>query len=317
MASCRWHVQPRTAWCCLRPRRAATDRVAHARARAAHEIMRVQVDEKLPVEAVRAVLAERWQHPALAAASARELSQELQVCSPPAQPSLATGSRTRPHPAAWATAHRVTSTSGGLLWPHGRAACAVRTRTAREAALRPIPGEALAVMQTPHRLVTADPAVQAGKDSRLQTVLTLLARPVRLVRSQPQFTGQLEPDPALFDSDPERQLWVALEAVKPRLEPGMLVGAFLAACEPLSAPVATYFDNVRPCTLHHLAGGAVHASWSTVSGARPTAPCPADCTHGQAPGVCMPRTGASCSQARLAGGVEGQLRCSPSCRCLS
>lgn len=40
-----------------------------------------QVDEKLPVEAVRAVLAERWQHPALAATSARDLAQELQVWS--------------------------------------------------------------------------------------------------------------------------------------------------------------------------------------------------------------------------------------------
>ena len=38
-----------------------------------------QVDEKLTVEAVRAVLAERWQDPALAATSSRELSRELQV----------------------------------------------------------------------------------------------------------------------------------------------------------------------------------------------------------------------------------------------
>ena len=96
---------------------------------------------------------------------------------------------------------------------------------------------------------------QAGKSGRLQTVLTLLARPVRLVRSQPQFTGQAEPNPSLFDSDPERQLWEALQAVKPSIQPSMPVGAFLEACEPLAAPVASYFDNVRPAV-----GGPLQSS---------------------------------------------------------
>ena len=45
----------------------------------ADDLCGCQVDEKLTVEAVRAVLAERWHNPALAAASSRELSRELQV----------------------------------------------------------------------------------------------------------------------------------------------------------------------------------------------------------------------------------------------
>lgn len=96
--------------------------------------------------------------------------------------------------------------------------------------------------------------LQAGKEGRLQRVLTLLARPVRLVRSQPHFTGQARPDPALFDSEPERALWDALQAVQPRIQRSMPVGAFLEACEPLAAPVATYFDTVRLCSCMALAG---------------------------------------------------------------
>ena len=90
---------------------------------------------------------------------------------------------------------------------------------------------------------------QAGKEGRLQTVLTLLARPVRLVRSQQQPgappSSPTEPDPALFESGPEAQLWEALQAVKPAMKPGMAVGSFLEACLPLAKPVADYFDNVR------------------------------------------------------------------------
>ena len=92
-------------------------------------------------------------------------------------------------------------------------------------------------------------AAQAGKEGRLQTVLTLLARPVRLVRSQQQPGASqglpAEPDPALFESGPESSLWEALQAVKPAMRPDMAVGSFLEACTPLAQPVADYFDNVR------------------------------------------------------------------------
>ena len=81
-------------------------------------------------------------------------------------------------------------------------------------------------------------------------MLTLLSRPVRLVRSQQQpgssQSSPADPDPSLFESGPESALWDALQAVRPAIQPDMAVGSFLEACAPLAQPVADYFDNVSP-----------------------------------------------------------------------
>ncbi|KAL6760998.1 glycyl-tRNA synthetase beta subunit-domain-containing protein [Haematococcus lacustris] len=90
-------------------------------------------------------------------------------------------------------------------------------------------------------------AWDAGEDSALRRVMAIFARPTRIVRDKavdPAWTV----DPAKFELPEETALHAAVNAAASQLSQKgsapVTVADFLAACEPMAAPMQAYFDKV-------------------------------------------------------------------------
>lgn len=83
----------------------------------------------------------------------------------------------------------------------------------------------------------------SGEAGRLYQVMAAMARPVRLTRGK-QIDAAWAVDEALFEQEEERALWAAYQAATAQVTPDMPVPDFLAAAEPLIAPLDAYFDKV-------------------------------------------------------------------------
>ncbi|PSC72381.1 Glycine-tRNA ligase chloroplastic mitochondrial [Micractinium conductrix] len=83
----------------------------------------------------------------------------------------------------------------------------------------------------------------SGEAGRLYQVMAAMARPVRLTRGK-QIDAAWSLDESLLQQDEERALVAAFKAAAAQITPGMSVPAFLAAAEPLIAPLDSYFDKV-------------------------------------------------------------------------
>eukprot|EP00798_Chlamydomonas_sp_ICE-L_P032510 gene32510-17216_t len=84
---------------------------------------------------------------------------------------------------------------------------------------------------------------EAGEDSSLRRAIAALGRPTRIVRGKevdPAWTV----DEALFDCDEEKNLYTAYKQLQTTLSPSMSMAEFLAACEPLAAPIDAFFEKV-------------------------------------------------------------------------
>jgi len=84
-------------------------------------------------------------------------------------------------------------------------------------------------------------ADEAG--SGLGKVMTALARPIRIIRGK-DVNPDILVNPELFELDEERALWEAFGTASAALSSGMSVPDFLAATNPLIAPVDAFFDKV-------------------------------------------------------------------------
>ncbi|EFN58140.1 hypothetical protein CHLNCDRAFT_141905 [Chlorella variabilis] len=83
----------------------------------------------------------------------------------------------------------------------------------------------------------------AGEAGRLHQVMAALARPVRLTRGK-QIDAGWTVQEELFEQEEERALHAAYRQAAAQVTPDMPVPAFLAAAEPLIAPLDAFFDKV-------------------------------------------------------------------------
>lgn len=83
----------------------------------------------------------------------------------------------------------------------------------------------------------------AGEAGRLHQVMAAMARPVRLTRGK-GVEDSWTPDAALFEFEEEGALFEAYTQAAKQVTPDMSVADFLAATEPLIAPLDAYFDKV-------------------------------------------------------------------------
>lgn len=91
-------------------------------------------------------------------------------------------------------------------------------------------------------------ALDAGASSALAPIMTALARPTRIVRGKPA-DAACKVDAALFEHAEERQLFEAYQATAQQLQQGQQgsrhsVQDWLAAVQPLVAPIHAFFDKV-------------------------------------------------------------------------
>lgn len=91
-------------------------------------------------------------------------------------------------------------------------------------------------------------ALDAGSASPLATIMTALARPTRIVRGKP-VDAACTVDAALFEHPEEQQLHKAYQATAQALHQQQegkqpSVEQWLAATQPLVAPIDAFFDKV-------------------------------------------------------------------------
>jgi glycyl-tRNA synthetase len=89
-------------------------------------------------------------------------------------------------------------------------------------------------------------ALDAGAGSPLSTIMTALARPTRIVRGKPA-DASCKVDAALFEHAEEQKLYAAYQATVQQLQQQgsrPSVEQWLAAVQPLVAPIDAFFDKV-------------------------------------------------------------------------
>lgn len=95
-------------------------------------------------------------------------------------------------------------------------------------------------------------ALDTGANSTLSAIMTALARPTRIVRGKPVDAG-CKVDAGLFEHKEEQQLYDAFQATMQQLQQlqqGQQQGSrhnveqWLAAVQPLVAPIDAFFDKV-------------------------------------------------------------------------
>lgn len=89
-------------------------------------------------------------------------------------------------------------------------------------------------------------ALDAGAGSPLSTIMTALARPTRIMRGKPTDVAR-KVDAALFEHAEEQQLCDAFQATVQQLQQQgsrASVEQWLAAVQPLVAPIDAFFDKV-------------------------------------------------------------------------
>lgn len=89
-------------------------------------------------------------------------------------------------------------------------------------------------------------ALDAGAGSPLSTIMTALARPTRIVRGKPAEAGR-KVDASLFEHAEEQKLYAAYQATVQQLQQQgsrPSVEQWLAAVQPLVAPIDAFFDKV-------------------------------------------------------------------------
>jgi glycyl-tRNA synthetase len=92
-------------------------------------------------------------------------------------------------------------------------------------------------------------ALDAGANSPLSAIMTALARPTRIMRGKPVDAG-CKVDAALFEHKEEQRLFDAYQATMQQLQQGEQQGSrhsvkqWLAAVQPLVAPIDAFFDKV-------------------------------------------------------------------------
>lgn len=83
--------------------------------------------------------------------------------------------------------------------------------------------------------------------SKLETVITLMSRPVRIVKGQTVSEGV---DESLFQETEERELLAAADAAASELAPNMSIPAFLEV-ERANTPWLPYIEDAKPCNFRH------------------------------------------------------------------
>jgi len=79
------------------------------------------------------------------------------------------------------------------------------------------------------------------EEGQLQRVVTLLSRPVRIVRGQAVSAAV---DESLFEAEEERALHAAAQAAASHIRSDMSIPEFLQVAVKLEEPVTQFFDNV-------------------------------------------------------------------------
>jgi glycyl-tRNA synthetase beta subunit len=202
------------------------------------------VDGGVPLEAARAVLAERADNPALAAESARQLAAEMAAGEGGA---LRRVMMAFSRPTRIVRGKEVGPLGGGGLARGGDGLAGLLGGAVACAGNPPITGDAgrpLSPQPLRWRFAAqqaATPALQArsrglGAQGPISTPRPLLPAP--------QVDPSWAVDASLMELQEERDLLAAYMSVSEQVSAGASVPTFLAACEALVAPIDGYFEKV-------------------------------------------------------------------------